>query len=128
MDKLKGRVKRGCQIKTNKVQSANGHDIMGCRTTEAERGKRRAASGLMYMSGSPGPLGFPAHILEGSPSCAGTCHSKHGKCCCLRGITIRLANWKLAGTKAAGGVGAFAEIQINLGPGHLCGQPCGPKG
>lgn len=68
MDKLKGRVKRGCQIKTNKVQSANGHDIMGCCTSEAERGKQRMASGLMGVSGSPGPLGFPAQILEGSPS------------------------------------------------------------
>lgn len=47
MDKLKGRVKRGCQIKTNKVQSANGHDIMGCHATEAEGGKQHTALGLM---------------------------------------------------------------------------------
>ena len=63
---------------------------------------------------------------------AGTCHSKHEKSRCSRGIAIPLGNWKLneppAGSKTAGDLGAFAEIQVHLGPGAFVGSPMGPRG
>lgn len=62
MDKLKGRVKRGCQIKTDKVQSANGSDIMGWRTTEAGRGGKRG-HGLQ----PDGHVGVPRSPLVSQP-------------------------------------------------------------
>lgn len=75
-------------------------------------GETARGLGLDVRIGLPRSPRLPSPALGGQPiSQAGTRCAEHEKHRCLRGIAIPLVNW--SEPKAAGGLGAFAQIQVN---------------